>query len=549
MFIENDCIMSNEGTTQGDPLAMGMYAIATIPLITRLNHLAKQVWYADDAAACDSLSRLRQWWDLLTEIGPSFGYFPNALKTHLLVKPEFVHDASVLFADTSITISSDGHRYLGSVIGSDQFVSSYVKEQVVLWQQELHCLSVFAESQPHASFTVLTHGLISKWSFLSRTTPNIGVLLEPLEITIRSKLIPAMLGCSTPDDVLRDLFSLPARLGGLGIVNPVLDATYHYDMSREISSPLVDLITQGVMDYSFDTMCRQLELKEANVRKRDDLLKEKVLIVDQRLSDDLRFAVLNGRETGASSWLTVVPMKAHGFALHKGDFQDAIALRYGWVPSRLPLKCVCGSTFTVEHAMSCSHGGLPSHRHNELRDLTASLLAEVCTDVKTEPDLQPLTGESMHHRTAVTTDEARLDVRAQGFWGSRFTRDYFDVKVFNPLARSYKNKPLRSTYGDLERLKRRSYEQRVREIEHGTFTPLIFSASGGLGKAAHLTYRRLASLLSAKWNEHYNIVIRWLRCRISFSLLRSAISCLRSSRSTSKLNHLSISLVAVESKL
>ena len=117
------------------------------------------------------------------------------------------------------------------------------------------------------------------------------------------------------------------------------------------------------------------------------------------------------------------------------------------------------------------------------------------------------------------------------------------------MARSYKNKPLRSTYGDLERLKRRSYEQRVREIEHGTFTPLIFSASGGLGKAAHLTYCRLASLLSAKWNEHYNIVIRWLRCRISFSLLRSAISCLRSSRSTSKLNHLSISLVAVESKL
>ena len=107
-------------------------------------------------------------------------------------------------------------------------------------------------------------------------------------------------------------------------------------------------------------------------------------------------------------------------------------------------------------------------------------LWEVCTDVKTEPDLQPLTGESMHHRTAVTTDEARLDVRAQGFWGSRFTRDYFDVKVFNPLARSYKNKPLRSTYGDLERLKR-SYEQRVREIEHGTFTPYFSSFYAGWG--------------------------------------------------------------------
>ena len=221
------------------------------------------------------------------------------------------------------------------------------------------------------------------------------------------------------------------------------------------------------------TLCHQLELKKANVRKRDNLLKKKVLIVDQRLSDDLCFTVLNGKETGASSWLTVLPMKTHGFALHKGDFRDAIALHCGWVPSRLPLKYVCGSTFTIEHAMSCSHGGLPSHCHNELRDLTASLLAEVCTDVKTEPDLQPLTGESLHHCTAITTNEACLDVRAQSFLSSRFTRDYFDVKVFNPLARSYKNKPLRSTYGDLERLKR-SYEQRVRENEHGTFTPLFF---------------------------------------------------------------------------
>ena len=116
-------------------------------------------------------------------------------------------------------------------------------------------MSVFVESQPHAAFTVLTHGLISKWSFLSRTTPNIGVLLEPLEITIRSKLIPAMMGCSAPDDVLCDLFSLPARLVGLGIVNPVLDATYHYDMSREMSSPLVNLITREVQWITRLTLC------------------------------------------------------------------------------------------------------------------------------------------------------------------------------------------------------------------------------------------------------------------------------------------------------
>ena len=56
---------------------MAMYAIGTQPLIRRLDGIAKQVWYADDSAAGSSQERLRKWWDLLAEIGPLYGYFPN----------------------------------------------------------------------------------------------------------------------------------------------------------------------------------------------------------------------------------------------------------------------------------------------------------------------------------------------------------------------------------------------------------------------------------------------------------------------------------------
>ena len=80
LFVSGDTILSEEGTTQGDPLAMPMYAIAMIPLIRRLNNDVTQVWYADDACACGRLVSLRQWWDRLCELGPGFGYFPNALK-------------------------------------------------------------------------------------------------------------------------------------------------------------------------------------------------------------------------------------------------------------------------------------------------------------------------------------------------------------------------------------------------------------------------------------------------------------------------------------
>ena len=70
------------------------------------------------------------------------------------------------------------------------------------------------------------------------------------------------------------------------------------------------------------------------------------------------------------------------------------------------------------------------------------------------------------------------------------------------------------------------------EIEHGTFTPLVFSAAGGMRTAATVTYKRLASLLATKHSQPYSRTIGWLRCRISFSLLRSAITWLCGARST-----------------
>ena len=61
--------------------------------------------------------------------------------------------------------------------------------------------------------------------------------------------------------------------------------------------------------------------------------------------------------------------------LHCIRVHDALCLRYGWY---LPLQCTCGKQFSVEHALSCFHGGSPTIRHNELRDVTAELLSEVC---------------------------------------------------------------------------------------------------------------------------------------------------------------------------
>ena len=43
------------------------------------------------------------------------------------------------------------------------------------------------------------------------------------------------------------------------------------------------------------------------------------------------------------------------------------------------------------------------------------------------------------------------------------------------------------------------------KIEHGTFSPLVFSAAGGMGTAATVTYKRLASLLATKHSQPYSV--------------------------------------------
>ncbi len=107
---------------------------------------------------------------------------------------------------------------------------------------------------------------------------------------------------------------------------------------------------------------------------------------------------------------------------------------------------VHGHTFSIDHALSCPTGGFPSIRHNEVRDITASLLSEVCHNVTIEPHLQPLSGEVMTLRSANTECNSRLYIAANGFGGGRFERAFFDVRVFNPCARSNRQATLQATY-------------------------------------------------------------------------------------------------------
>ena len=251
----------------------------------------------------------------------------------------------------------------------------------------------------------------------------------------------------------------------------------------------------------------------------------------KQLPEKLQLARALACEKGASSWLTTLPLKVHGFELPKGSFRDVLCLRYGWQVPQLPTTCVCGSAMEVEHALSCRFGGLPIRCHNEVRNLLASCLTRKGRLWNNHRTATPATfwgsvpQENNH-------DGPRCAPGHQGQWilGGGSEEAFFDVRVFNPFTPSYRSLPIPSTYLRHEKEKRDRYEERVREVERAAFTPLVFAATGGASRLTTTFLKRLAACMADQSGEAYSTTMAWLRARLAFSLLRSAVACLRSSR-------------------
>ena len=205
----------------------------------------------------------------------------------------------------------------------------------------------------------------------------------------------------------------------------------------------------------------------------------------------------------------MLPLKSEKFLLNKREFYDALSLRYRWTPKYFQSLCPCGKRFDADHVMSCMKGGFIYKRHDDVRDLLANLLKEVCHDVQVEPHLQTLTGEVLNGG-ANASDEARLDVSVRSFW-QRGQRAFYDVRVFNPFPKSHLNQKLDTAFRSNENEKKRQYIHCLIEVEHCSFTPLIFTPYGGNGREAERFFAELALKLSEKKQLEYSMVMHFLR--------------------------------------
>ena len=137
---------------------MGVYACGTTPLSNsdQVAEYIKKIFYADDGAAGGKLMHLLKWWMNLQLTGPPLGYFPDAGKTWLIVKPEYEQKAKELCPDINIT--TKGRKYLGSFIGCPEETLKFVEGKIDEWSKHISALADIAKTEPQLAYTAYVFG-------------------------------------------------------------------------------------------------------------------------------------------------------------------------------------------------------------------------------------------------------------------------------------------------------------------------------------------------------------------------------------------------------
>jgi hypothetical protein len=127
---------------------------------------------------------------------------------------------------------------------------------------------------------------------------------------------------------------------------------------------------------------------------------------------------------------------------------------------------------------------------------------------------------------------------------------FFDVRISNPEAPSKRSQTIAAVYKKNEREKMKAYEDRILQVEKGSFVPLVYTTTVGMGPLCERLHKRIAQLLADKRDERYSDVMNHLRTRLRFSLLKSILVSVRGARGAraqsmkeDKLSNISFNLI------
>lgn len=540
-------VLSKVGVTQGDPLAMIAYGLGILPLIKLLQKKHPSIyqpWYADDGSAAGSFQHIKNFFTDLQILGPQYGYFPETTKSILVVSEKNVDPATTFFSDLGFQVVT-GARFLGGYIGNESGEATYISDKVNHWSRMVTTLSEICSQYPQEAYTALIRSVQAEWLYLLRVSPGAGQHFGPIESTLSSKFLPALLQLESITPNQRELFSLPVKHSGLAIPIPTVDAETHLLQSTVTCGHLISsLRRREEFCLATHTRIAQEGMAAFKARRQEDNEKSLTRILQQLPPAQAR-TIARGSQCG--NWLTVYPSTVAGTHLYPLEFRDGLSLRYNLEPKNLPDICDgCGMKFTSGHALQCRTGGLIIARHNDIKDELAELCGRVFkpSEIHDEPAIthgraqrfqhpSPATQDSStsssppHTLLPLENDEDRGDLNIRGFWKPRH-ECIIDVRVVDTDAPSYTTRKPESVLRTHELQKKKKYLQRCLDLRRH-FTPFILSVDGLLAFEAQQFVRRLAVLFAEKWHQPYSVVCGWIRARLSLAALRATHHTLRGS--------------------
>ena len=98
------------------------------------------VAYVDNFTTGSTVKGLKYWWESLCELGPKFGYYPEASKTWLIVNNNFCDIANTTFKSIKINMTSNGKKH-----GSRSYKEDFINEKIDQWIKEVKLLSKIAK--------------------------------------------------------------------------------------------------------------------------------------------------------------------------------------------------------------------------------------------------------------------------------------------------------------------------------------------------------------------------------------------------------------------
>ena len=310
--------------------------------------------------------------------------------------------------------------------------------------------------------------------------------------------------------------------GGLGIRDPVSTANLAFDSSAMGTGLLSDAIKTGIT-LDLEKHDHQMKMTRNLFQSKRSQLEIDQVVSNSILLPEIRQRTLHRiREGDCSTWLSMIPTHDNHFLMSADVFRDAIALRYGRTPIKMNGFCDgCSQPFDISHALDCKMGGLVGARHNESRDLNIDMLRltglsqAVCEPVIKEADKSGNGG-------------LRVDWGVRGFW--EFQREaLFDICILNADAPSYSSISLETLFNSARDRKKSKYGD-IAEARRATFTPIIATCDAVFDHEAVTYFKRISTLLSSKWNQHYSQIHGWLKARMQVCILRSVSLCIRGSR-------------------